>query len=92
MRGFIFGHGDGKANEICRLFVLSEAQGRGFGRMLLDHIETVIGKAYDEIVIDASLPAKGIYQKRGYVEIGYNRIETENGDYLCYDKMKKSLK
>jgi len=37
--------------------------------------------------MDASFPAKRIYKLRGYKEIEYNRIETENGDYLCYDVM-----
>ena len=37
---------------------------------------------------DASFPAKRIYKLRGYKEIGYNMIETENGDYLCYDVMR----
>ena len=38
--------------------------------------------------IDASFPAKRIYKLRGYKEIEYNMIETENGDYLCYDVMR----
>ena len=35
----------------------------------------------------ASLPAKPIYKKRGYRETEYHTVQTENGDFLCYDVM-----
>lgn len=76
-------------NEINRLFVLSEYQGRGFGRALLDFAEEKIEAAYDTIAMDASLPAKKIYLKRGYKETGYNIIDTGYGDHLCYDRMER---
>lgn len=78
-----------KGNEILRLFVLPEHQGRGFGKELLNFAEEAVSKQYDEIVIDASLSAKAIYLKRGYREFEYHTIKTENGDFLCYDMMKK---
>lgn len=79
-----------KGNEIARLFVLPEHQKNGYGTMLLDFAEKKIEEEYDEIVLDASLPAKLIYIKRGYHETESHTICTENGDYLCYDVMKKS--
>jgi len=78
-----------KGNHINRLFVMPKNQGKGYGKLLMDFAENVIFKQYCEIITDASLPAKGMYKKRGYIEINYNTIETENGDYLCYDEMKK---
>lgn len=80
-----------KENEICRLFVLPEHQGSGYGRELLDFAERLISDSYDEIRLDASLPAKRIYQKRGYKETEYNIIRTDNNDFLCYDVMIKVL-
>ncbi len=77
-------------NEICRLFVLPQYQGQGFGRALLDFAEDSIFQHCSEIVIDASLAAKSIYLRRGYHETAYHKIETENGDFLCYDFMVKS--
>lgn len=78
-----------KKNEICRLFVLPEYQGMGYGRELLNYAEDLIMKAYGQVVIDASLPAKSIYLKRGYVATEFHSIKTSNGDYLCYDVMTK---
>ncbi|MBE6862693.1 MAG: GNAT family N-acetyltransferase [Ruminococcus sp.] len=80
-----------KANEICRLFVFPEYQGKGYGRELLNYAEKKISEKYSSIILDASLPAKAIYHKRGYVPTDYHSIETENGDYLCYDVMEKKL-
>lgn len=78
-------------NEINRLFVLPGFQRKGYGRELMDFAEEIIRKKHDHIILDASLPAKQIYLKRGYVTAKYNMIETENGDYLCYDVMEKHL-
>lgn len=78
-------------NEITRLFVLPEYQHKGFGRMLMDHAEIVIAQNHKTIILHASLPAKNIYRRRGYVETGYNVIIAENGDYLCYDEMSKDI-
>lgn len=80
-----------RKNEICRLFVLPEYQGNGYGKALLDYAEKSIAQSYDEILIDASLSAKSIYLRRGYKEIEYHIIKTEKNDYLCYDVMKKQL-
>ncbi len=78
-----------KENDICRLFVLPEYQGNGYGRELLDFAENKIAKKYEEIMLDASLPAKCIYLKRGYVEKESHIISTDYGDFLCYDVMVK---
>ncbi|HAG14300.1 MAG TPA: GNAT family N-acetyltransferase [Ruminococcus sp.] len=78
-----------RENEICRLFVLPECQGNGFGRALLDFAEDRILKQYPQIRLDASFPAKQIYLKRDYQVIGYHMIETPAGDFLCYDEMIK---
>ena len=75
--------------ELKNLAVSPAHQKKGYGRELLDFAEGKVREEYSEIVIDASLPAKSIYLKRGYKEISYNKILTDNGDYLCYDVMVK---
>lgn len=79
-------------NEINRLFVLPEFQGKGYGSALLDFAESKIAENYSEIILAASLPAKKLYQKRGYTETSFDTIHTDNGDLLCYDMMKKYCK
>lgn len=78
-----------KENEICRLFVLPDYQGLGYGRAMLDYAEKQIAKQHSRICLDASLPAKKIYAKRGYVVTESHEILCKNGDYLCYDVMAK---
>lgn len=81
-----------RENEICRLFVLPQYQKQGFGKELLDFGENRISGHYKTSILDASLPAKAIYLKRGYVETETHSIKTQSGDYLCYDVMQKKLK
>jgi hypothetical protein len=58
-------------------------------KLYTDNIESYLKS--DHVVLDASFPAKKIYIKRGYEPTEYNMIETENGDYLCFDVMEKSI-
>lgn len=79
------------ANEIERLFVLPHAQGHGYGGALLQFAERHIAQRFAEAELSVSLPAKPIYLKRGYRAADYHTVETENGDFLCYDTMKKCV-
>lgn len=80
-----------KKNEICRLFVLPQYQGKGYGTEMLNYAEEMIAHHYSEIVLDASLPAKKMYSKRGYVGREFNVIPTGDNDFLCYDVMVKQI-
>ena len=80
-----------KDNEICRLFVLPAYQGKGFGTEMLDFAERIVYEQYSKVVLDASLPAKQIYLKRGYRDVKFNIITAGGGDFLCYDVMEKKI-
>ncbi len=80
-----------RENEICRLFVLPQYQGNGFGTMLLDFAEAEIAGHAREICLDASLSAKAMYLKRGYRETAYHTLRTKDNAFLCYDSMAKQL-
>ncbi len=88
-QGVIVGTGSIRRNEICRLFVLPKYQNKGYGSQLMDLLEEKIFQKYETIHVDASFPAEGMYLKRGYSFSSYERIETENGDFLCYHIMEK---
>lgn len=87
--GVVIGTITVKDNHINRLFVLPKYHKKGFGKALFVFGEELIFKKYENIVLDSSLPSKSLYLKLGYKEIEYNKIETNNGDYLCFDVMKK---
>ena len=76
-------------NHIYRFFVEPKNQHQGYGRRLIEYAEWMIFKNYDTIILDASFPSKNLYLKNGYKEIEYNKVETDNGDYLCFDVMEK---
>ncbi|PRR82037.1 GNAT family N-acetyltransferase [Clostridium vincentii] len=83
------GTGSVKENEVCRLFVLPQYQGKGYGHKIMDILENLLFKSFDEVTLAASFPAYNMYIKRGYFPIDYHKILTENGDYLCYHVMKR---
>lgn len=89
VRGNVIGTGSIRKNEICRLFILPEYQGKGYGSRLMDLLEARIFENYPKVHIDASFPAESMYLRRGYQIISYEKIETENGDFLCYHTMEK---
>lgn len=89
VQGNIIGTGSIRKNEICRLFILPEYQGKGYGSRLMDLLEARIFENCPKVHIDASFPAESMYLRRGYQIISYEKIETENGDFLCYHTMEK---
>lgn len=76
-------------NEICRLFVLPQYQGCGYGTKIMDYLEKRIKETYSEVKLDSSLPAYDLYIKRGYEAIKNNKIITFYDDVLLYSEMVK---
>ena len=76
-------------NEITGVYVLPEYQGKGYGTMIMDHLEKEILKYYDTVLLDASLAAVFLYEHRGYKTIGHGKYDLENGVKLVYEKMEK---
>ena len=79
-----------RENEILRFFILPEHQGRGLGNTVMDFLEEDILKAYGVVRLDASMSANEMYERRGYRPIRFNRLRTDNGDYLCWYEMEKT--
>ncbi|TCL03165.1 GNAT family N-acetyltransferase [Sodalis ligni] len=78
-----------KDNEICRLFVLPLFQGKGLGSYMMDKLETLVFGYSKEIRLDASLPACGMYLKRGYKPVSFESVLTTYDHRLCYLILKK---
>jgi GNAT superfamily N-acetyltransferase len=78
-------------NQINRVYVLPAFQGNGYGSYIMQQLEDEIGKRYTEAVLDASLPASRLYEKRGYKTVKHEKRIVENGVVLIYEVMKKNL-
>jgi GNAT superfamily N-acetyltransferase len=79
-----------EGNYLTRLFVLPECQGNGVGSRVMDFLEGIAFQTFSEARLDASLPAVGMYLKRGYTIFEYHRERTNRGHFLCYFDMRKA--
>ncbi len=87
----VVGTGSVRGDEIYRMFVLPQYQGRGFGSALLRTLEGRIAESYGKVRLDSSLPAYSMYLKAGYAPVAWQKIETGSGRVLCFNAMEKSL-
>lgn len=88
----VIGTGCFDGNHITGVYVLPTFQGKGCGSMIIDHLENLIGKDHETVVLDASLPAASLYEHRGYRTTGHGTIDLENDVKLVFEKMEKSLR
>lgn len=86
--GVFVGTGSIMSNEIYRLYVLPEHQGKGAGSMLMNYLESKLFMDFSVISLEASLPSYDFYYKRGYRPAEYCKYLTDSGDILCYHVMK----
>lgn len=77
VQGNIIGTGSIRKNEICRLFILPEYQGKGYGSKLMDLLETRILENYPRVHVDASFPAESMYLKRGIKLFRMKRLKRK---------------
>lgn len=85
------GTGCYKDNHITRVYVEPEYQGRGYGTYIMDNLEKCISDNFPTAVLDASLPACHLYEKRGYETIEHCKHPVNNGVVLVYEQMSKKL-
>ncbi len=89
--GRTIGTGSIEENNITRLYVLPEFQGKGYGTRIIGELEQRIGEEYGSVGLDASLPSCFLYEKLGYHTIRHERIHLMNGIVLVYEVMGKQL-
>ena len=80
-------------NEVGALFVRPAFTGRGYGKAMLDHLETVARHiAVEEVVLDATLNAVGFYKACGYVGDEQAVYRSPSGLALACVPMVKRLR
>lgn len=88
----IVGTGCFDKNHITGIYVLPDYQNRGCGSQILRCLESKISLKYDTAVLDASLPAVFLYERRGYKTVGHGMYTLEHGVKLVYEIMEKNLR
>lgn len=79
-------------NRIFGMFVLPQFQGRGYGRDLMDALEAEIkADGHKEAVLSMSLPSRGFYRARGYVEFEEYSRDVGGGEMLVFSDARKCL-
>ena len=87
--GEIVGTGSRVEAHITRVYVLPEYEGKGFGTIIMDHIETEIFNEFDKCDLDASLPAAIFYEHRGYKTLEHKKHDLGDGEVMIYEIMEK---
>lgn len=87
------GTGTIDGNYMNRIFVLPEYHGKGYGKKIMDFIETEISKNHNFVNIDSSLPSFNLYIKRGYKLNEYKEAVTNDQEksILFYGTMTKDV-
>lgn len=91
VEGTIVGTGCSKENHITRVYVQPSYQKQGYGSYIMQCLENEISLKYDNVCLDASLPASQLYEKRGYKTQKHEKWDVENGVVLIYEVMEKVL-
>lgn len=85
--------GSRTGNHITRVFVVPEEQGRGFGTLIMNKLESEIAEEGFHIAhLETSLPAKDFYERAGYIVVQREEIELDcKNNVLKYEVMEKTL-
>lgn len=89
--GRLVGTGSCMENHITRVYVSPVFQGKGYGGMMMQKLESEIAEKYDSVNLDASLPASRFYENRGYRTVKHEKRETAPHAILVYEVMEKEL-
>ena len=88
----IVGTGCYDGNHITGVYVLPDYQKQGCGSKIMNCLEEQIVKNHNAVILDASLSAVCLYERRGYKTIGHGVYELENDVKLVYEIMEKKLR
>ena len=89
--GKIVGTGTKRENHITRVYVSPNYQRKGYGTFIMRQLEEEIGKKYDKVNIDASLPACKLYYNLGYRTVEHGIWECRGDVLQVYEIMEKKI-
>ena len=75
--------------HFTRVYVLPEYEGKGYGSIIMDHLEAEIFMEYEDCDLDASLPAAMFYEHRGYRTVEHKKHDIGDGEVMVYEIMNK---
>ena len=87
--GKAVGTGSRSGRHITRVYVLPEYEGKGYGSVIMDHLEADIFDEYESCELDASLPAAMFYEHRGYRTVEHRKHDIGDGEVMIYEIMRK---
>lgn len=92
LKGRIIATGSIVEDEIKRVFILPEYQGKGLGRKIMEKLEeTALANGIRKVKLCASMPSKDFYLMLGYTILRFTYLPVENGKKLEYYDMEKDL-
>ncbi len=90
--GAILATGSLVGNEILGVFVAPEAQGRGYGRAIMNELESnARSKGIFEIHLSISLPSRRFYESMGYEVLEKESADVGEGQRLEFWPARKKL-
>ncbi len=90
--GRIVATGTVVGNNIRRVFVLPEYQGRGLGKQVMTRLERhALAEGVESVELDVSLVSKRFYDRLGYRLAKRDYVPLEDGQRLDYYLMTKYL-
>lgn len=88
----IIGTGTLAGNEIGRVFIIPEFQGKGFGKIIMKKLEEIaLLKKIERINLDSSLVAYKFYKSLDYMTIKEEMIKISEENKLNYFEMEKII-
>lgn len=79
-------------NEILGVFVKPECQGQGYGKTIMNELESrAKAKGRPEVVLSVSLPSRSFYENLGYEVLAARSLDVGEGQKLDYWWGKKTL-
>lgn len=88
----IIGVGCYDQNHITGVYVHPEYQKKGYGTFIMQKLEDSIKQNYDVAILESSLAAVFMYEKRGYKTVSHGFYDLENDVKLVYEVMEKKLR